>query len=64
LPSIIHRTQFMRILLTQFIATLAPWKAVVSRQSLVASQMTKVQRPMSSVQRLIEYFQFIIYHLI
>jgi hypothetical protein len=24
LPSIIHRTQFMRILLTQFIATLAP----------------------------------------
>jgi hypothetical protein len=24
LPSVIHRTQFMRILLTQFIATLAP----------------------------------------
>jgi hypothetical protein len=24
LPSILHRTQFMRILLTQFIATLAP----------------------------------------
>ena len=24
LPSVVHRTQFMRILLTQFIATLAP----------------------------------------
>lgn len=37
LPSIIHRTQFMRILLTQFIATLAPWGTVASRQWLVVS---------------------------
>jgi hypothetical protein len=44
LPSVIHRTQFMRILLTQFIATLAPWKGV-------ASLMTKVQRLASNVQK-------------
>jgi hypothetical protein len=30
LPSVVHRTQFMRILLTQFIATLAPWGEVAS----------------------------------
>ncbi len=50
LPSIIHRTQFMRILLTQFIATLAPWKAVVSWQwSVVSDQEFNVLRPTSKV---------------
>jgi hypothetical protein len=41
LPSVIHRTQFVRILLTQFIATLAPWGTVASRQSLVTSASVK-----------------------
>lgn len=65
LPSVIHRTQFMRILLTQFIATLAPWKTVVSDQlSVVRSRLSNVQRLTFNVQRPIEYLQFIIYHLI
>jgi hypothetical protein len=50
LPSVVHRTQFMRILLTQFIATLAPWKAVVSWQcSVVSDQVSNDQRLTSKV---------------
>jgi hypothetical protein len=50
LPSIVHRTQFMRILLTQFIATLAPWLAAVSGQWPVdRSLFSNVQRLRSSV---------------
>ena len=30
LPAFTHRTQFLRILFTQFIATLAPWGTVAS----------------------------------
>jgi hypothetical protein len=71
LPSVVHRTQFMRILLTQFIATLAPWKSVVSDQlsvtsyqwSVVSGQLSVDSGQKSNDQRLIEYLQFIIYNL-
>jgi hypothetical protein len=49
LPSVVHRTQFMRILLTQFIATLAPWKSVVSDQLSVTSYQWSVDSSQWSV---------------